>query len=159
MWIGRATHYANRCPLEVLVPADPDVKHTYVRDSTGKQFRGARGRKRKAEGPAALSTTASPRMPAHQSADAGDARSAARGRGACRTSAVTPAAAVWYGDRAKRARLHQQLEAARSDAQLQKWLASRPRAAPTAVTPASERFEALRQRIVAKERRCTSAAT
>ena len=48
MWIGRATAYANRCPLADLTPVDVDGQRLYVRDSTAQKRCSVPSRKRKA---------------------------------------------------------------------------------------------------------------
>ena len=69
VWIGRATAYANHCPLDALVAVDLHAKRQYVRDSDAERMCRQRGRKRKAVGsPLPCEAIARARMAAMPSA-------------------------------------------------------------------------------------------
>ena len=158
VWIGRATVYANRCPLDVLVPVDPNAKRQYVRDSEAERPRRASGRKRKAE------PADGARELSGQAAGVGSllvpssaAASSSGGKVGRPAAAATSAAAVWHQARAKKARVAQRLVAARDEAHLQDWQSRRSPQA-SAAAPAAERMDALRARIATKERHGEAAA-
>ena len=152
IWIGRATAYANHCPLDALVAVDPDGKRRYVRDSDAVQARRATERKRKAECSATVTSAADVNQAAFTATAAAAIRTESR-YGTAQLATVTSAAAAWYSGRAKRARLAQQLDTARSEALLRNWLDNRAAPLATAAISAAERMEAMRARIVEKQRR------
>ena len=155
-WIGRATAYANHCPLDALVQVAPDAKRCFIRDSDGLQPRRPRGRKRKADVTALPSSTASScvaqvaaaaAVAEQRAAELGAGTAEMRNCGTLHSATATPAAAAWYSSRAKRARLSKQRGAARDNAQLREWL---DRSLPSMSAPAvsaSARMEALRGRL------------
>jgi len=160
LWIGRATAYANRCPLDTLAPVDPGAKRQYVRDSEAERPRRTRGCKRKAA-PAgdarALGDEAARACPPRAAPSAArDSAGGALGRPA---AAAAPAATVWRQERAKKARVAERLAAARDEQLLADWLARRPpQPQASEAAPAADRMAALRARIAAKERRAETAA-
>ena len=143
IWIGRATAYANHCPLDALVSVDPIGKRRFVRDSDGIQSRRARVRKRKV----AASFESWPCQPDELQKAAVVGLAPSFCRSALPAASLTPAIAAWNGNRAKRARLAQHLDGTRNEAQLLNWLDSRPPARYTAEVSAAERLAALRGRI------------
>jgi hypothetical protein len=155
MWIGRATAYAYRCPVSELQPVDPGDRQRYVRDSDA--WRGSLTRSRRQIGehavppamppPSASSCGRGASTPVAPASGSTSGAASAKGGSAARSAA----AAAVYARRAQIAKQARSPEAARSEAIVTEWLASRP---PTTVAPvgaAAERFAALRARIIAKQ--------
>ena len=130
---GVILHLRFCCPLAALSPLEVDDKCTYVRDSTGQKSRRARSRKRKAEDAPEACSTCLVAQPGPVTCEPVGGHFCLRSS----SSAVTPSAAAWHSSRAKRARLHDQLEATRCDAQVRQWLDSRRPTQRTAVVSAA----------------------
>ena len=156
IWIGRATAYANHCPLDALVAVDPAAPRQYLRDSEAQRPRRPQACKRKAapagavpEPSAQADGTGPPALP--------DVTGCSTGAKGCRPATpVATAASVWHQPRAKKARVAQRAEAAREEVQLQAWLSNRTLHA-SAAPPAAERLAALRARVADRERRAAEA--
>ena len=142
MWIGRATAYANNCPLDDLGVARVDGRRRFVRDTDGMQQPHLRLRKRKASA-LAQEGVSSPR----QSAPAEQATAASPCSPGRFPAAGSGASEMHCGRVTKVAKLVQRREAAQNEAQLQRWLESRPPARGVAPVPAAQRMAALRRRV------------
>ena len=138
MWIGRATAYASHCPVDALTAGSHTKNHGFIRYSEGKELSKARACKRKALSPEQEQAPSSLRAASSAGAAASQARPRQMERGVCGSG---------FSSRAKKAKLAQLSEAACSEAQLQRWLHSRPAAKSAACVSASERMAALRQRV------------
>ena len=151
MWIGRATAYANRCPLDALMRTSLNGKRQFVRDSEGMRARRTTGLKRKADkvAPTGGSSNAGFAAQVNSVSLAGPQP---RRRRLGFPALVTPAAAARCSGESKRARLAQHLDEACSAAQLSRWLDSRPKAKTAAIASGAERLAALRSRVVEKSK-------
>jgi len=147
MWIGRATAYANRCPLDALMRTSPNDKRQFVRDSEGMQARRTKGLKRKADMVAPTRGSGNTGMAAQVYA-LSVAGSPPRRRRIGLPALVTPTDTARYSAEAKRARLAQHLDEANSAAQLSRWLERRPKAKTAATVSGVERLAALKRRVV-----------
>ena len=144
LWIGRATAFANHCPLDSMVPVAPGAKRQYLRDSEAERPRRPRARKRKA-----AEVAVPPRGPSESPGS--DHEFVVAESRPVRAAPVLTAAVAWQRERAKRARTAARVDAAREDAAVAAWVASRPLRLPAApCASAAERMAALRAAVAAR---------
>ena len=151
IWIGRATAFANKCPVSWLQGVVPVEGPRYLRDVVGTHFLCGWRRKRPPESGLPPSHTASHGQLAC-AAPPPCATSSSRTGLFAGHARVKPAAAAEQKLRvqmAKRARL---AESDRSADMVSTWLAGRTLAPKAPASSAAEGLAALRSRIVAKQR-------
>ena len=144
MWIGRATVFANHCPLESLTSVDPLAAKQFVRDSEASQPRRKARRRRQV-----IATPFAEVPLGNGTISVFSKISGKRKRSQPASVALTPAEAAYASWRAKKARSLLRSEAESDQKRLCNWLAARP---PTVapVVSASSRLAALKSRLVTR---------
>ena len=144
MWIGRATVFANHCPLESLTSVDPLAAKQFVRDSEASQpTRKARRRRQVIATPFAEVPLGNGTISVFSKI------LGKRKRSHPASVALTPADAAYASWRAKKARCLLRSEAEGDQKRLCNWLATRPPTVAPAVS-ASFRLAALRNRLATR---------